>query len=230
MTVAVCFKCGSMKHGAFKLCPECNRRPESEDDMAASLAFTDHYYTPEDLKRIGSDIAKGEFPKFDPATWEELLGGVRNIRGMLNTQGSLAPSKKPEYTKKGTRARISNEELNRQIDMLKAMDADLLAAKKTARAEALNPEMNDAVTETGKLKTTGRLRKKITWQKGLFRIYLISDVAICLVAVLLLIDGTWELRLFFWFVGCILPWIIHYFIKWILLPFCRWVRAGFWTK
>jgi len=93
MTVAVCFKCGAMKHGAFKACPKCNRRPQSEDDMASSLAFTDHYYSEDDLARIGADIANGNFPKFDPATWNKLIGSVRKIAPMLNAQGGSAATR-----------------------------------------------------------------------------------------------------------------------------------------
>jgi hypothetical protein len=44
MTRAVCFKCGAIKFGAFCPCPECGDVPATEDDLALSLAMSDHYF------------------------------------------------------------------------------------------------------------------------------------------------------------------------------------------
>jgi hypothetical protein len=42
MTTAVCFRCGKLKFGAFCPC-ECGAMPQTEDELAISLAMTDHY-------------------------------------------------------------------------------------------------------------------------------------------------------------------------------------------
>jgi hypothetical protein len=60
MTVAVCVYCGSRKHGAFTHCTVCHRRPESELDIAYSLALTDHYFSAERLNEISSAMRGGQ--------------------------------------------------------------------------------------------------------------------------------------------------------------------------
>jgi hypothetical protein len=52
MTQAVCFKCGEIKWGAFGNCNSCGARPESDDDLMTSLAFTDHYFDQSKLQQI----------------------------------------------------------------------------------------------------------------------------------------------------------------------------------
>src|ERR1700731_3338838 len=59
MTIAVCVNCGSTKHGAFNPCDACNRRPESELDIAYSLALTDHYFSIDVLYQISADMRLG---------------------------------------------------------------------------------------------------------------------------------------------------------------------------
>ena len=44
MTMAICFKCGKMKFGAFTQCPECNGEPKTDDEFVISLVMTDHLY------------------------------------------------------------------------------------------------------------------------------------------------------------------------------------------
>ena len=48
MTTAVCFRCGELKFGAFCPC-QCGAMPQTEDELAISLAMTDHYF--DDTKR-----------------------------------------------------------------------------------------------------------------------------------------------------------------------------------
>jgi hypothetical protein len=60
MTVAVCVHCGSLKHGAFTHCTICQRRPETELDVAYSLALTDHYFSTETLNEISSAMRGGQ--------------------------------------------------------------------------------------------------------------------------------------------------------------------------
>ena len=66
MTVAVCYKCGSMKFGAFNACPECEAVPVTEDDYAMSLAMTEHYFPKDELKKMGTLVANGEELHIDP--------------------------------------------------------------------------------------------------------------------------------------------------------------------
>lgn len=66
MTTAVCFKCGSMKFGAFNSCPQCQATPESEDDYATSLAMTEHYFPKDELEKMGVQVSNGEQLHLDP--------------------------------------------------------------------------------------------------------------------------------------------------------------------
>lgn len=77
MTVAVCYKCGAIKHGALVLCPECLGHPETEDDMALSLAMTDHYFDLPTLERMGEAVREGEPPRLDPATHAGIVAMIR---------------------------------------------------------------------------------------------------------------------------------------------------------
>ena len=52
MTVAICFACGEFKVGAFTPCPTCGAEPASDEELAHSLALTDHYLTPEGLAQV----------------------------------------------------------------------------------------------------------------------------------------------------------------------------------
>jgi len=66
MTTAVCFKCGSMKFGAFNSCPKCEATPESADDYAVSLAITEHYFPKVELEKIATQVSNGEELLIDP--------------------------------------------------------------------------------------------------------------------------------------------------------------------
>ena len=77
MTVAICWKCGEVKWGAFNPCPKCKAAPTGEDDMAVSLALTDHYFDKAALERMGVDIAAGKQMTLDPATRQKLIRALR---------------------------------------------------------------------------------------------------------------------------------------------------------
>jgi hypothetical protein len=78
MTMAVCFKCGVIKFGAFVPCPDCAVAPRTEDDLALSVAMTDHYFDLPTLKEMGAGVRAGRPPRLDPETRarivEQLLG------------------------------------------------------------------------------------------------------------------------------------------------------------
>jgi hypothetical protein len=59
MTLAVCVKCGSIKFGALTRCDECGLRPETEVDIAYSLAFSDHYLSGGALKTLSQQVLQG---------------------------------------------------------------------------------------------------------------------------------------------------------------------------
>jgi hypothetical protein len=83
MTEAVCFRCGDLKRGAFSNCENCGARPQSDDDLMLSLAFTDHYFDHSRLEQIGRDIAAGKLPQLDQATKEKLRPAVLEAKRML---------------------------------------------------------------------------------------------------------------------------------------------------
>src|SRR5690606_37279656 len=52
MTMALCVKCGAMKHGAFTPCSECRAIPDTEIDIAYTLLFSDHHFEESVLHEI----------------------------------------------------------------------------------------------------------------------------------------------------------------------------------
>ena len=66
MTAAVCFKCGAIKFGAFCPCDECEAAPSSEDELALSLAMTDHYFDQATLDQMGAAVRDGHPPQLSP--------------------------------------------------------------------------------------------------------------------------------------------------------------------
>ena len=83
MTVAVCWKCGEMKRGAFNPCPKCKAAPRSEDDLAVSLAMSDHYFDKPKLELMGADIAAGKPLQLAPETRRNLIKVLRDGAAVL---------------------------------------------------------------------------------------------------------------------------------------------------
>jgi hypothetical protein len=77
MTMAVCFKCGEIKHGAFNACNMCGAQPINENDLAMSMAMTDHYHKEPTLRQMGQDIKSGHPPKLDPESRNWLIEDIR---------------------------------------------------------------------------------------------------------------------------------------------------------
>jgi hypothetical protein len=78
MTMAVCFKCGEIKFGAFCPCSKCASAPRSEDDLALSLAMTDHYFDMPALEQMGKRIKSGEGVSLHPETYQQLIALIRS--------------------------------------------------------------------------------------------------------------------------------------------------------
>jgi hypothetical protein len=96
MTTAVCFNCGEIKFGAFTPCEKCEATPVNEDDLAISLAMTDHYFDMPTLEQMASDIRIGERLTLEPETYEALIQLVRMkdvVQGMLVNQDENIPPK-----------------------------------------------------------------------------------------------------------------------------------------
>jgi hypothetical protein len=87
MTTAVCFKCGFIKHGAVVPCPKCSGFPQTEDELALSLAMTDHYFDRPTLKKVAASVREGKPPHFDPATHAQLIGQIRRSGMLAQVQG-----------------------------------------------------------------------------------------------------------------------------------------------
>jgi hypothetical protein len=77
VTVAVCYQCGALKHGAFCPCGKCAAVPQSEDELALSLAMTDHYFDRPTLEQMGAAVRQGRPPHLDPKTRADLVATLR---------------------------------------------------------------------------------------------------------------------------------------------------------
>jgi hypothetical protein len=105
MTVALCVKCGELKHGAFNTCNGCGFRPVDDYDMAYSLALTDQYFALDTLREIGAAIPKHGRPSLPPEQEEQMLATIRDpnlqrILGLVD-KGAVA-AEKDTATKRGT--------------------------------------------------------------------------------------------------------------------------------
>ena len=102
MTMAVCFKCGVIKFGAFVPCPECSAFPRTEDDLALSLAMTDHYFDMPTLEQMGASVRDGEPPHLDPETHANLVQQMRGsdilekLQAMFDNRDQAPDSSPPE--------------------------------------------------------------------------------------------------------------------------------------
>ena len=100
MTMAVCFKCGKIKFGAFVPCPVCASFPQTEDELALSMAMTDHYFDMPTLEQMGAAVRDGDPPHLDPETRAGIIAQTRRT-GILNELqkmhgGERLPQNSPE--------------------------------------------------------------------------------------------------------------------------------------
>ena len=56
MTMAICFKCGAQKSGAFAACSECKAAPRLEGELVVSLALCEHLSTTSQLIHYAHEI------------------------------------------------------------------------------------------------------------------------------------------------------------------------------
>ena len=91
MTMAVCFRCGGLKFGAFTACPACMHRPRNDDELAQSLALSDHNLDSDALDRMSERIRSGESVPVDPTLRLQMfraLDGEPGVRGWLDMANS----------------------------------------------------------------------------------------------------------------------------------------------
>ena len=80
MTVAVCLKCGAMKHGALTSCPHCRHTPDDPEDQVKHVIVSDHYFTQADLQGISARVRQGLPLQFDPEQVAELMEEVKDVK------------------------------------------------------------------------------------------------------------------------------------------------------
>src|SRR5262249_33119279 len=79
MTVAVCLKCGAMKHGAWTSCPKCNYLPNDPDDKARHVITSDHHFSQADLEKISAGIQSGQPPQFNQKQVNEIASSITKL-------------------------------------------------------------------------------------------------------------------------------------------------------
>src|SRR5262245_20199842 len=93
MTMAVCFKCGVIKFGAFVPCPECSATPRTENDFVLSLLMTDHYFDMPTLEKMGAEVRNGNPPQIDPQTRAQLIAVLRASEEICKRAGLSVPGR-----------------------------------------------------------------------------------------------------------------------------------------
>lgn len=83
MTFALCFNCGSVKHGSFTPCSKCNLSPTTDEEFAHSLALSDHYFPLQSLNQMSERVRQGAKIELLPGELEKLLPAAREARRML---------------------------------------------------------------------------------------------------------------------------------------------------
>lgn len=60
MAMSICFKCGSAKSGALIACQTCHAVPRTRDDIALSLALSDHLSSKQQLAQYSHELRSGK--------------------------------------------------------------------------------------------------------------------------------------------------------------------------
>lgn len=74
----VCYKCGATKSVAFVPCPERAAFPQTEDDLALSLAMSDDCVDMPTLERMRAVVREGKPVHLDPETRAQLIQNIRS--------------------------------------------------------------------------------------------------------------------------------------------------------
>ncbi len=90
MTVAVCVKCGAIKHGAWTPCRECRKTPFGEDELTWSLVLSDHHFDVEVLQQASRIIVEtGGMPTVTGDLVENTRATVRKSARSLAKRGMM---------------------------------------------------------------------------------------------------------------------------------------------
>ena len=73
MPKSLCIKCGAIKDDAWAPCGTCLAAPQSDDELAASLALTEDHFGVATLQSFGNLIKSGQHPKLSEDTKAEFL-------------------------------------------------------------------------------------------------------------------------------------------------------------
>lgn len=79
MTQAVCFRCGEIKFGSFCPCGKCRAVPATDDDLALSLAMSDHYFSMDELRAMGERIRRGLPVSLNEEQRVEMVAMIREL-------------------------------------------------------------------------------------------------------------------------------------------------------
>lgn len=85
--MAVCFKCGATKSVAFVPCPECAAFPQTEDDLALSLAMSDDCSDSVTLEQMRAAVREGKPLHLDPEGHAQLIENIRSSGLLAKFQG-----------------------------------------------------------------------------------------------------------------------------------------------
>lgn len=92
MTVAICFKCSSVKSGALVTCRSCNAAPTTNSEYAVSLALSDHLSSEEQLTQYRHELRSGKKLSVPREALVEALHALKDpqLLAMLGAQPSDA--------------------------------------------------------------------------------------------------------------------------------------------
>lgn len=81
MTKAVCFQCGHIKSGAFLPCDKCQAKPQTDAELIASVAMTEHYFDQATLESMRDYIREhGRHPELDPNSMKTFLKALEEAK------------------------------------------------------------------------------------------------------------------------------------------------------
>jgi hypothetical protein len=81
MTIAVCLRCGELKHGALTPCPACSYTPAEAEDQARHLMVSDHYHSRDALEGISARVKRGEPLQFDAQQVRDFVATINSNSG-----------------------------------------------------------------------------------------------------------------------------------------------------
>jgi len=96
MTIAVCFRCGTIKHGAFAPCPDCAAHPQTEDEMALSVALTDHFFDMVALEFFSGALRDGRTLRLNSKQRDELVQTIRSTGMVAKLQDVIDRAERPQ--------------------------------------------------------------------------------------------------------------------------------------